>query len=767
MLKLSVGGVELEMLIDSGATNNIVDECTWEDLKAKKIKCKSQAAPVDRKLYAYASSNPLPVKGRFTCEVLVEEVDGPTPRVNQVVIISKADGDIRLCIDMRQANKAIIRGRYLIPTVYELLHNMNGSKVFSKLDLKWGYHQLELNPESRQITTFVTHKGLYRDRPIRRKSQSLARNKGACHCQRTDKVESHPHGAEEYIRFAAISATPRELTTREVEEASAANEELKVLREAIKTGRFEKCKEYAPAAGQLCVIGQLVPQANGEVERQNASLMKKIRIAQAEGLDWVKELRRYVTKYRGIDHATTDVQVGDQVLVRQEKRDKFSTPFNPVPFQVVSKTGNSVVVKNPSGTQYSRNTSHVKKFVSPDDPIEPPASTDVITVPETTAVPNQAINCFSNPVGVSDSSIITDDQMTASSEYRDYNQAFYGRLKAVGGDGWCSRLPNSNSEWLQVDIGEVIQACGLATGGDKWEGRNRFVTAFKLSHSFDGISWKTYRNKTGGEVKEHCTDEAHIGRNSVRPNYLTRDFIFARELRLQIDQEPSPIEELKDIEDEMLKMIQSVKFKQVNSPFLNKLKEDSNRIKNERKLLVQKDKTTNFYKLELAEYNDLLERNVTKSYKKALPSTTQAIHKTNKDIATKLQIDDRVNTTANKDAFITLKDHKSNFSNKPTCRLINPTKPEIGKVSKQILGRINTNIARKSNFDLWKNTSAVINWFRSIDNKYNSNFICFDIDEFYPSISLDLLNKALNFASDFDNITADERNIIIHAKSSI
>ena len=63
---------------------------------------------------------------------------------------------------MRRANEAIIRGRYPIPTVDELLHNMNGSKVFSKLDLKWGYHQLELSPESRQITTFVTHKGLYR-----------------------------------------------------------------------------------------------------------------------------------------------------------------------------------------------------------------------------------------------------------------------------------------------------------------------------------------------------------------------------------------------------------------------------------------------------------------------------------------------------------------------------------------------------------------------------------------------------------------------------
>ena len=49
-----------------------------------------------------------------------------------------------------------------IPTVDELLHSMNGSKVFSKLDLKWGYHQLELSQESPQITIFVTHKGLYR-----------------------------------------------------------------------------------------------------------------------------------------------------------------------------------------------------------------------------------------------------------------------------------------------------------------------------------------------------------------------------------------------------------------------------------------------------------------------------------------------------------------------------------------------------------------------------------------------------------------------------
>ena len=71
MLKLSVGGVELEMLVDSGATNNIVDEETWEQLKAKRIKCQSEAAPVDRKLYAYASNKHLPVKSRFICEAMV------------------------------------------------------------------------------------------------------------------------------------------------------------------------------------------------------------------------------------------------------------------------------------------------------------------------------------------------------------------------------------------------------------------------------------------------------------------------------------------------------------------------------------------------------------------------------------------------------------------------------------------------------------------------------------------------------------------------
>lgn len=82
--------------------------------------------------------------------------------MNPVVILPKKnDKDIRLCLDMRKANEAIIREIYPIPTVDEILQGLNGSAVFSKLDLKWGYHQLALTPESREVTTFAVHNGVY------------------------------------------------------------------------------------------------------------------------------------------------------------------------------------------------------------------------------------------------------------------------------------------------------------------------------------------------------------------------------------------------------------------------------------------------------------------------------------------------------------------------------------------------------------------------------------------------------------------------------
>ena len=86
---------------------------------------------------------------------------------------------------------------------------------------------------------------------------------------------------------------------------------------------------------------------------------------------------------------------------------------------------------------------------------------------------------------------------------------------------------------------------------------------------------------------------------------------------------------------------------------------------------------------------------------------------------------------AMKEAFITLKDHKENFENKPTCRLINPSKPEIGRISKQILEEINRKLVDITKVNQWKNTSSVLQWFKQLANKGDSAFICFDVVEFF------------------------------------
>ena len=73
---------------------------------------------------------------------VIERVTGPTPWVSPVVIVPKPNGSIRLCVDMRQPNRAIQRERHIIPTLEDILAEVNGSKIFSVIDLNQAYHQV-------------------------------------------------------------------------------------------------------------------------------------------------------------------------------------------------------------------------------------------------------------------------------------------------------------------------------------------------------------------------------------------------------------------------------------------------------------------------------------------------------------------------------------------------------------------------------------------------------------------------------------------------
>ena len=86
--------------------------------------------------------------------------------VSPLVVGRKRDGSVRLCVDMRQVNRAVITDGYPLPRIEDVMDRLRGSSVFSRLDLKDAYHQLELHPDSRDLTTFVSHQGLYRYRRV-------------------------------------------------------------------------------------------------------------------------------------------------------------------------------------------------------------------------------------------------------------------------------------------------------------------------------------------------------------------------------------------------------------------------------------------------------------------------------------------------------------------------------------------------------------------------------------------------------------------------
>lgn len=73
------------------------------------------------------------------------------------MVLPNRGSDVRVCIDMCCANEATVRECYPILTVEELLHDLNGNMMFSKMGLKWGFCHILLSEESRQITTFVMH----------------------------------------------------------------------------------------------------------------------------------------------------------------------------------------------------------------------------------------------------------------------------------------------------------------------------------------------------------------------------------------------------------------------------------------------------------------------------------------------------------------------------------------------------------------------------------------------------------------------------------
>ena len=153
---------------------------------------------------------------------------------------------------------------------------------------------------------------------------------------------------------------------------------------------------------------------------------------------------------------------------------------------------------------------------------------------------------------------------------------------------------------------------------------------------------------------------------------------------------------------------------------------------------MKADKTTNLYKVPIKDYKSLVTQNVTAEYKKSNAREIMKVNEEAAEIASKLDIADRVDNYMESDAFITIKDHKQTFPGKIECRLLNPAKSNLGKVSNQILEEAVAVVRVKTKSNQWKNSNEVIEWFKTLHNKSSLNFVKFDVVSFHPSISQNL-----------------------------
>lgn len=84
-----------------------------------------------------------------------------SPWGSPVIFVDKKDGTQRMCVDYRSLNDVTIKNKYPLPRIEDLFDQMRGARVFSKIDLRSGYHQMKIQPSDISKTAFVTRYGLY------------------------------------------------------------------------------------------------------------------------------------------------------------------------------------------------------------------------------------------------------------------------------------------------------------------------------------------------------------------------------------------------------------------------------------------------------------------------------------------------------------------------------------------------------------------------------------------------------------------------------
>ena len=119
-------------------------------------------APIAKRQYRMAPVEQAEIKKNID-ELLAKGyiVPSSSPWASPVLFVEKKDGTKRMCIDYRALNAVTIKNKYPLPRIDDLFDQLQGACVFSKIDLRSGYHQLKIRPIDIPKTAFITKYGLF------------------------------------------------------------------------------------------------------------------------------------------------------------------------------------------------------------------------------------------------------------------------------------------------------------------------------------------------------------------------------------------------------------------------------------------------------------------------------------------------------------------------------------------------------------------------------------------------------------------------------